>query len=103
MAEEVVGRIKAAEVALEKVDYINAYLKVGEEIEAKVISINHKDRLIGLSIRARLKDYESTNKHKEGGTASANSAFNSKLGDLLKQHIAGTSTEEEKTEMREEG
>lgn len=91
LAEDVVGRIKAAEAALEKVEDINDYLKEGDEIETKVISINHKDRLIGLSIRARLKDIVQGIQRNEDGSPAGDTVFNSKLGDLLKQHMSDAS------------
>lgn len=102
LADDVVGRMKAAEVALEKVDDINAYLKEGEEIEAKVISINHKDRLIGLSIRAKLKDNDVGSKSTGEGAQPSDAVFNSKLGDLLKQHMTESSKTEEEQPNGEE-
>ncbi|HCU04711.1 MAG: 30S ribosomal protein S1 [Gammaproteobacteria bacterium GWE2_42_36] len=93
LAEEVKGRIKAAEIAAEKVDDINVYFKVGDEVEAKVISVNHKDRVIGLSIRAKMKDQDGSGRSKSS-EESYDTIVGGKLGDLLKQHMSNNATEE---------
>lgn len=79
LADEVEGRIKAAEIAPEKVTDINNYLKVGDEIEAKVISINHKDRMISLSIKAR--NIEETK------AQAGEPGMKTTLGDILKKQM----------------
>ncbi len=79
LAEEVEGRIKIAEIAPEKVSDINDYLKVGDEVEAKVMSVNHKDRMISLSIKAR--NVDDTKAQPEDVPMKAT------LGDLMKQKI----------------
>lgn len=79
LAEEVEGRIKAAEVAPEKVTDVREYLKEGDEIEAKVVSINHRDRMISLSMKARNVDDIKNQMDDDAPRAT--------LGDLLKEQI----------------
>jgi len=83
LAEEVIGRIKVAEVAAEKVNNINDYLKVGDEVKAKIISVNHKDRMISLSIKAlQVAEVEERKKKAESDMIKPT------LGDLIKEKIA---------------
>jgi len=94
LTPEVKAKLKASEVAQEKVNDVNDYLKVGDEVEAKIISVNHKDRVINLSIRAKdmpdADDIKASNK-------SADNKIKTTLGDILKQQMEGASenTEEE--------
>lgn len=79
LTPDVKGRIKASEIAIEKVEDATEYLKVDEEVEAKIIGVGRKDRLLNLSIRAM---YE----------AAANKSFeeqaiNPTLGDLFKDKM----------------
>lgn len=80
LGDDVVGVIRAAEVAEERVTDVRDYLNVGEKVEAKVLNVDRKDRRVQLSIKA--KDYndrdESFNE-----AAPASTTF----GDLLKKHI----------------
>jgi small subunit ribosomal protein S1 len=89
LAPDVMGRIKAAEVAAEKVDDIHQYLKEGEEIEARIISVNHKDRMISLSIKVKSK--EDFKKYQ----SSENAIIAPTLGDILKEQMAAKESDEE--------
>ena len=76
------GTLKASEAAVEKVDDLTKVLKVGDEIEAKIISIDRKHKTFALSIRAKdvadekavIQDY--TRKDNQVGTS---------LGDIFKE------------------
>ena len=76
------GTLKASEAAVEKVDDLTKLLKVGDEIEAKIISIDKKHKTFALSIRAKdvadekaaIQDY--TRKDNQVGTS---------LGDIFKE------------------
>lgn len=87
LAEEVEGRIKAAEIAPEKVNDIHAYLKEGDEVEAKVISVNHRDRMISLSIKARNAE--------QAKQSADDPVHKTTLGDILKEQMSADSSEEE--------
>lgn len=82
LGEEVVGHLRAADVARGKVDNINDHLKVGDKIEAQVTGIDSKNRVVGLSIKAM--------DGKEAPAAAAKPAksepaVTATLGDLLKE------------------
>ena len=76
------GSLKASEAAIERVDDLSKVLKVGDEIEAKVINIDRRSKVIGLSIRAlavaeeksAIKEY--TRRENQSGTS---------LGDIFKE------------------
>jgi small subunit ribosomal protein S1 len=84
LAEGIEGTIKAGDVSQERVKDATEAVKVGDEVEAMIISIDSKSRSIQLSVRAQelkdeaaaVEDYRSTN---VTGTTS--------LGDLLKEHL----------------
>ena len=84
LAEEVVGTIRASELSEERVDDASTLFKEGDEIEAKIMTIDRKNRNITLSVKAKdaqdeadaIKKYSRT----EGSSAT--------LGDLLKEKMA---------------
>jgi small subunit ribosomal protein S1 len=53
LAEDVVGILKASEISIDRVEDARNSLTAGEEIEVKVVSIDRKNRVIGLSIKAK--------------------------------------------------
>ncbi len=50
---EVEGYLRASEVSRDRVEDIRTYLKEGDEVEAKIINIDRKNRNINLSIKAK--------------------------------------------------
>src|SRR4026207_1781754 len=84
--EGVEGLIHVSQLSSERVDKPSALYKVGDEVEAEVVSIDLNDRKIGLSVRAlrrseerqEMKNY--LKREKEGGRFS----FESLLGDELR-------------------
>ncbi len=77
LGEEIQGQLKASEVSKTKVDNMQELFKVGDEIESKIITIDRKNRVIHLSIKA--KDSVNTESQQdESGPAAAT------LGDILK-------------------
>jgi small subunit ribosomal protein S1 len=50
---EVEGYLRASEVARDRVEDIRTHLKEGDEVEAKIINIDRKNRNINLSIKAK--------------------------------------------------
>ena len=87
LAEGVTGTLKAVEISLQRPEDATEELSEGDELEMKILSIDRKNRNIGLSVRARLLDEErqavKEHKKKEGGGAP------STLGDLIKAQIKG--------------
>jgi small subunit ribosomal protein S1 len=85
LAEGVEGYLKAAEISTDKVDDATHFLKENDEVEAKIIGVDKKSRIISLSIKAKdiqeekdvLKEF-SKNSGEAGGTT---------LGDIFKQQM----------------
>ncbi len=86
LAEEVEGYLKASELSRERVEDARNVLKEGEEVEAKIISVDRKNRGLSLSIKA--KDYDDEQeavkslKDSEGDSASPGT-----IGDLIKEQM----------------
>lgn len=84
--EGVEGLIHVSQLSAERVDKPSTVYKVGDEVEAEVISIDLADRKIGLSVRALRRTEERQEmenylkREKEGGRFS----FESLLGDELR-------------------
>lgn len=85
LGEGVDGYLRASEIRKERVEDASKEFSVGDEVEAKFISIDRKSRTLSLSIRAKddaelaeaLEEYQSSNA--ASGTTS--------LGDLLKEQL----------------
>lgn len=73
---DVMGKVKAADVSREKVKDAGELLKVGDSIEAKVLGVDKKARVINLSI-----------KEMQPELGSSGTPANTQLGDLLKQEM----------------
>jgi len=85
LAESVEGYLRAADIKDERVEDATRELKVGDEIEAKFISLDRKNRTLSLSIRAK-DDAELAEALKEYKQSSASGGTTS-LGDLLKEQL----------------
>jgi len=85
LGDGVDGYLRASEIRKERVEDASKEFSVGDEVEAKFISIDRKSRTLSLSIRAKddaelaeaLEEYQSSNA--ASGTTS--------LGDLLKEQL----------------
>ena len=84
IAEGVQGYIKASDLSQDRVDDASKLVSVGDEIEAKFVSLDRKTRQLALSVRAKDEDelagvidqYQS----RSSGTGTS-------LGDLLKEQL----------------
>ena len=84
LAEDVDGLLKASETSLEQeITDARTVLKEGDEIEAKITGVDHKKRIINLSIKEKESDEEKITA-KEFNPQTEDS---SKLGDILKEHL----------------
>ncbi|HSX19816.1 MAG TPA: 30S ribosomal protein S1 [Gammaproteobacteria bacterium] len=85
LIEGVEGILKASELGRDRVEDASTVLKVGEQVESKIINVDRKNRVITLSIRAKdiedeqesLREYNKTGEEIAGAT----------LGDLLKEKM----------------
>ncbi len=78
------GYLRASEISRERVD-INSVLKEGDEIEAKFVSIDRKNRVILLSLKAKEEgeEAEALNDYNRSSSSSGSAT----LGDLLKEQM----------------
>ena len=89
---EVEGYLRASEVSREKVEDIRNVLKEGEEVEARIINVDRKNRSINLSIKAKDAADEADAMQKYGSNDSGN-AGTTNLGALLKAKLDGKNNE----------
>ncbi|TCO76118.1 30S ribosomal protein S1 [Chromatocurvus halotolerans] len=84
LAEEVEGVLKASDISREKVDDARSQFKVGDSVEAKIISVDRKNRSLALSIKAKDFDDEkdAVKSLKEEDQSSPGT-----IGDLIKQQM----------------
>jgi len=85
LVEGVEGYLRASDIKEERVEDATRELKAGDEIEAKFVSLDRKNRTLSLSIRAK-DDAEMAEALKEYKATSASSGTTS-LGDLLKEQL----------------
>jgi small subunit ribosomal protein S1 len=85
LAEGVEGYLRASDIKEERVDDATRELSVGDEVEAKFISLDRKNRTLSLSIRAK-EDAELAEALKEFRQSGATGGTTS-LGDLLKEQL----------------
>jgi small subunit ribosomal protein S1 len=85
LTEGVEGYLRAADIKDERVEDATRELSVGDEIEAKFVSLDRKNRTLSLSIRAK-DDAEIAEALKEYKQSNASSGTTS-LGDLLKEQL----------------
>ena len=86
LAENVQGYLRVAEISVDRVEDARQALKEGEEVEAKLVGIDRKNRVLSLSIKAKFEaeeaeaiaDYSSVSEPESGPST---------LGDLLKEKM----------------
>jgi len=83
---DIEGTLKASEISRDKVEDARNALKVGDEVEVKIISVDRKNRVIGLSIKAKdmADEKEAVKAHKETATDKVSPAT---IGDLIKAQM----------------
>ena len=89
LAADIFGTIRASDLSNEKVDDATTVVKEGDEIEAKIINIDKKNRTISLSVKAKdaQDQAETIKKYSRSGEVTAT------LGDLLKEKLANKDSE----------
>ncbi len=86
LADEVEGVLKASDISRERVEDARSLYKVGDTVEAKIVSVDRKNR--GLSLSVKAKDYDDEQeavkslKESEQETASPGT-----IGDLIKAQM----------------
>jgi small subunit ribosomal protein S1 len=83
LADGIDGYLRASELSRDRVEDARALLKEGEEVEAKFIGVDRKNRAISLSIKAKDQEEEAVALQ----TYSSSSGGGATLGDLLKEQM----------------
>lgn len=84
LADGVEGYLRASKISRDRVEDARAVLKVDDEIEAKFVGVDRKNRTLSLSIKA--KDMDEENAAIKGYARDAQ-AGTATLGDILKQQL----------------
>lgn len=84
LGEGVEGYIRASEITRDRVEDARTLLKEGDEIEAKFVGVDRKNRTISLSIKAKDADEEA--EAIQGYSQNSGSGVTS-LGDILKKQL----------------
>tara|TARA_R110002110_G_scaffold415561_2_gene650826 strand:- start:24563 stop:26239 length:1677 start_codon:yes stop_codon:yes gene_type:complete len=86
LADEVEGVLKASDISRDKVEDARNSFKVGDSVEAKIISVDRKNRGLALSIKA--KDYDDEKEAvKSLKDAETETASPGTIGDLIKAQM----------------
>ncbi len=88
LGEGIMGQLRAAELSRDRVEDARTVLSVGDEIEARFVSIDRKNRLVSLSIKAK-EAHEEAEAMQSYNSDSGASTSGTTLGDLLKQKMGG--------------
>ena len=89
MADEVDGVLKASEISVDRVEDARNALNVGDEVEVKIISVDRKNRALGVSIKA--KDMADEEQAVRDHNEKASDVSPTTIGDLIKQKMDGSS------------
>ncbi len=84
LADSVEGYLRASELSRDRVEDARSILNEGDEVEAKFIGVDRKNRTINLSIKAKDSDEEAEAMQDYNSAAAA---ANPTLGDLFKEQL----------------
>jgi len=88
LAEDVEATLRASEISRDKVEDARNVLKEGDEVEAKIISIDRKNRVINLSVKSKDTEDEKV-AIKEMREKEVEAAGPTTIGDLIKAQMEG--------------
>ncbi|MGE3319127.1 MAG: 30S ribosomal protein S1 [Candidatus Berkiella sp.] len=93
LADGVEGYLRSSELARDRVEDARSVLTVGEDIEAKFVGVDRKNRTILLSVKAKesQEEADALSAYSKGGEQGGNATT---LGDLLKEHMRGDKDDE---------
>ena len=84
LAEGVEGSIRASEISIDAVDDARKVLREGETLEALIVGVDRKRRVVNLSIKAKESEEEQTALQEYSAD---NDGTRTTLGDLLKEQL----------------
>jgi small subunit ribosomal protein S1 len=85
LGDGVEASLKASEISRDRVEDARNHLKEGDEVEARIISVDRKNRAIALSIKA--KDAADEKEAIKSLNQVQESAAPKTIGDLIKQQL----------------
>jgi small subunit ribosomal protein S1 len=85
LADGVEGYLRASEISRDRVEDARSVLKAGDEIEAKFVGVDRKNRTISLSIKQKDRDEESAAIKGYSRDAATGTAT---LGDIIKEQMS---------------
>ncbi|MFO7550074.1 MAG: 30S ribosomal protein S1 [Haliea sp.] len=85
LADEVEGILKASDISRDKVDDARSLYKVGDSVEAKIISVDRKNRGLALSIKA--KDFDDEKDAVKSLKEQEETSSATTIGDLIKAQM----------------
>ena len=83
------GQLRASELSRDRVEDARMVLKVGEEVEARFMGLDRKNRVVSLSIKAK-EAHEEQEAMESYRSDTASGSTGTSLGDLLKEQIGGS-------------
>lgn len=98
LAPEVNGSIKAAEISRDRVEDVRQALKAGDEVTAKVINIDLRNRIVWLSIKQGEQESEAE-AHREYQRQTAEETRKTTFGELIRSQLNKGKTDEEVQEQ----
>ncbi|MGR8918066.1 MAG: 30S ribosomal protein S1 [Gammaproteobacteria bacterium] len=84
LAEGVEGSLRASEISIDPVDDARKFIKEGDEVEAMVVGVDRKRRMVNLSIKAKESEEEAAALQEYG---QEQETTRTTLGDLLKEQL----------------
>jgi small subunit ribosomal protein S1 len=89
LGNDIQGVIRAGEISNERVNDVRDFLKVDEEVEARILGPDRKGRMVSLS----LKEASSQSGQREAHEGSTPPPPNATLGDILKEKMGGSKSD----------
>ena len=86
LAPEVNGSIKVAEISRDRIEDVRQALKVGDEVNAKVINIDLRNRIVWLSIKQGEQESEAE-AHREYQRQTAEETRKTTFGELIRSQL----------------
>jgi small subunit ribosomal protein S1 len=87
------GYLRASEVSRDRVEDMRTHYKEGDEIEAMIINVDRKNRVINLSIKAKDMNEQESAMKKMAADTSAAATGSTNLGALLKAKLENKNAE----------
>ncbi len=89
---EVEGTLKASEISRDRVEDARNVFKEGDDVEVKIIGVDRKNRVIGLSIKAREMEEEKDAVKEHSAREAEAGAAPTTIGDLIKAQLDNQDT-----------